>query len=124
VNLLAYVQKVIDGDPLDRANFPGMVAAGIRALAIAPSAVVPSVEAVLALEAGTNRSSAIASAVLAVQNYINTRGISGDIIRNEIIERLMGVAGVVDVTLILPSSNIVVLDDEIPRITTLNINIT
>ena len=124
VNLIALTQKVVDGDPDDRANFPGYVAAGIRCIVKAPVVTTPSVEAVLALEPGVNRSSAIAAATLAVQNYINTRGISGDIIRNELVERIMGVAGVRDVTLVLPGANINVLDNEIARVSTANINIT
>lgn len=124
VNLIALVQKVVDGDPADRANFPGYVAAGVRVIVKAPIVINPSVEAVLTLEPGFNRSSAIAAANLAVQNYINTRGISGDIIRNELVERIMGVAGVRDVSLILPGSNINVLDNEIARVTSVNINIT
>jgi len=124
VNLIPLVQKVVDGDPSDRTNFPGYIAAGIRAIVKAPVVTNPSVEATLTLEPGVNRSSAIAAAVLAVQNYINTRGISGDIIRNELVERIMGVSGVVDVNLVLPSSNINVLDNEIARVSTGNINIT
>ena len=124
INLIAHVQKIVDGDPTDRLNFPGFRAAGVRVIVLSPTIVPIGVEATLTVTTGTDLATAVASATNAVQNYINNVGISGDIIRNELIERIMGVSGVTDVDLVTPASNVVVLDDQLPRTNTGIINIT
>lgn len=124
INLIPTVQNVIDGDPNDRRNFPGFRAAGVLVQVLSPAVVPVSVEGILSIE-NVDRTTVIANAQQAVLEYVNGLGISGDIVRNEIIERIMGVNGVVDVDLILPTSNITILDDQIPRITsTALINLT
>jgi len=121
--LIAAVQKVIDGDANDRANFPGYRAAGILVRVRTPDIISFSVQAVITLSSGNiyDVSLACQSAVLA---YVNSLGISGDVIRNELIDRIMEVDGVYDVSLIAPLANISVLDSQLPRITTANISIT
>lgn len=124
INLIAQVQKVVDGDPTDRLNFPGFRAAGVRVIVLSPVITDIAVEATLTVVAGTDLPTAVASAKAAVLDYVNNVGISGDIISNEFIERIMGVTGVIDVDLVLPTGNIVVLDDQLPRTNTGIINIT
>lgn len=121
--LIPVVQKVVDGDPDDRANFPGYRAAGALVRVLSPDVVTISVEAVLTLTTGTDRPTAVVAAELVVLDYINNLGISKDIIRNELIERLMGVDGVEDLELVSPSVNIVILDDQIPRTSSATIDI-
>lgn len=113
--LIRYIQRVIDGDSQDRLNFPGLRAAGVRVLVKTPVVVVVPVHAVLLVEEGFNRADVIAEAQTRVLSYINTRGISGDIIRNELIETIMGVPGVTDLTLTSPTGNVTILDNEIAR---------
>jgi uncharacterized phage protein gp47/JayE len=121
--LIAAVQKVIDGDAADRTNFPGVKAAGTLVQVKAPTVIAFNVAAVLLVAEGTDQATAVAAGELAVLDYVNNLGISGDVVRNEIIERLMGVEGVTDVSLTLPAANVAVLDQEIPRITIANIDI-
>lgn len=123
INLIPTVQRVIDGDPADRVNYPGYRAAGVLVRVLSPSVRSIEVEGVLSVQ-NVDRARAVADANTAVANYINNVGISGDIIRNEVIEAIMGVNGVTDVDLILPPSNITVLDDEIPRTSASLINLT
>jgi uncharacterized phage protein gp47/JayE len=122
--LIKETQKVVDGDPADRLNFPGYRAAGVLVRVLAPVVVQQFVEAVLNIQEGFDRVTVIANADSAVSQYINNLGISGDVIRNEIIERIMEVDGVVDLDLILPTGNVTVLDSEIPRIVDIDIDIT
>ena len=124
INLIAHVQKLVDGVETDRANFPGFRAAGVRVRVLSPTIVTISVQAVLSVITGTDLATAVTDAENAVLEYVNNVGISGDIILNEIIERIMGVSGVNDVSVVLPVGNVIVLDDQLPRITTANINIT
>jgi uncharacterized phage protein gp47/JayE len=124
IGLIAWVQQLVDGVPSDRLNYPGYRAAGTRCIVASPTIVAISVEAALTVSSGADLTTAIASAEAAVLDYINNVGISGDIIRNELIERIMGVSGVTDVDLIIPSGNVVVLDDQLPRTNTGIINIT
>lgn len=116
VGLIRAVQRVIDGDPNDRLNLPGYRAAGVLVRVLAPTVVPVSIEGTLIIDR-TDRIAVINDAKRAVLQYINGRGISGDIVRNEIVEQIMGVRGVVDLRLSLPAANITILDDQIPRIT-------
>lgn len=121
--LIREVQKVIDGDPADRANYPGYRAGGVLVRVLPPVVRQLNVSAVLTVVEGFDRPTVIANAEAAVSRYINGLGISGDVIRNEIIEQIMGVAGVVDLTLTVPATNTAILDNEIPRIISGDINI-
>lgn len=113
--LIQEVQKVVDGDSTDRLNYPGMVAAGVRAVVKEPVIVPVAVAGRLILREGTTRATAVASAQSAVLNYINNVGISGDIVLNELVERIMAVSGVIDVQITAPTANITILDDQLPR---------
>lgn len=115
VGLIAAVQRVIDGDPKDRSNYPGYRAAGTLVQVLTPTVVDVQVEGQLTVDS-TDRESVLKSAKQAVLQYINGCGISGDVIRSEIIEQIMRTSGVTDVKLSLPEDNVVVLDDQIPRI--------
>lgn len=120
VNLIPTVQRVVDGDPSDRRNFPGFRAAGVLVRVLSPSVVTVNVEGLLTVGA-VDRTAAVQNARQAVLEYVNSLGISGDIVRNEIIERIMGVSGVLDVDLTLPTANITILDDQIPRASSINL---
>jgi len=117
-NLIPVAQKVIDGDPDDRLNYPGYRAAGVRVVVAAPDVVTISVQATISVSSGFDLSNAALDATTAVLDYINNLGISGDVIRHEIIERIMDVDGVYDVNLISPTANIVINDDQVARSST------
>lgn len=123
IGLIPVVQQVIDGDLNDRANYPGYRPAGVLVRVLSPTVVSFNVEANLVLKDGANRSVAVAAAEQAVLEYVNSRGISGDVIKNELIEQIMSASNAVDINLISPTTNVTVNDDEIPRITISNIDI-
>jgi hypothetical protein len=112
--LLAQVQKVIDGDPDDATNFPGLRSAGINVLADVPIIRRITVLLTITAEPGVQEAGLVPEVQEVVESYINGLGIGEDIIVSEIIERAMGVVGMHDVAVILPASNIIVLENELP----------
>lgn len=122
--LLAYVQKIVDGDPDDRINFPGLRAAGILASVAVPQVLLQNVVAVLTIEEGYEPDDVRLGVTRAVKEYINSLNISGDVIVAELIARIMGVAGVYNVTVTEPAADRVILDDQLIRTQDSNITIT
>lgn len=121
--ILERVSRVVNGESRDRANFPGLRAAGTRVRVDSPTLRIIEVEAKLTV-VGRDRASTILDVKNAVSGYIDNLTSGGDIIRNEIIDRIMGVAGVYDVSLIKPAERrIVVLRNEIPRTSASLLNI-
>lgn len=121
--LLAAAQKVIDGDENDRDNYPGYRAAGTIIRCLSPTVVSITVGATLSFLAGYTTSTVITNVENAILDYINNLGISGDVIRNEIIERIMSVEGTLDCVLTTPVTNTTILDDEIARATTASVTV-
>lgn len=124
IGLVAAVQKVINGVRADSANFPGWGAVGVRIRVRTPRVVSPTIAGTLFLEPNTDRPTAVAAAQSAAIALVNGSGISDDLVVNQIIERVMEVPGVVDMTLTAPLENIVVLDDEIARVATPQVTFT
>ncbi len=122
--LITQVQRVIDGDPNDRANYPGWAAAGVRVIVREPRVRTIAVEGTLTLREGFEFTTVQTAVQTSITEYINQLGISGDVIRNEIIERIMAVDGVLDVSLVAPSDNVNILDSEIPRTSLASLAIT
>jgi len=113
--LLATVQKVIDGDPDDPVNFPGIRAAGIRVFAETPIIRRITVRASIVAIPGIQENDLIPLVQEALESYINGLGIGEDVIVAELIERAMRVDGMLDVTISLPTGNVVILENELPR---------
>lgn len=121
--LIEAVQKVIDGDPNDRSNYPGVRAAGVRVHCRPPQVLQQSVHAYVLVAEGFTKSSVVEQVRNAIANYVNGLGISGDVIRAEIIAAIMGVTGVTNTTLFSPTSDVLILDDQLPRVLTSNITL-
>lgn len=113
--LISAVQKVVDGDPDDRLNYPGWRAAGTLVRVLSPTVESIQIEGVLTLQDESQRDAIVGAVTDAVISYVNTLGISGDVIRSELIQRIMEVRGVIDVDLLIPTTNVTILDDQIPR---------
>lgn len=118
------VQKVIDGDPADRTNYPGYRAAGVVVTVRAPTTVAQTVTANLTVGPGYSQVEAIAAAVVAISDYINNLGIGEDVIYNELVERIMNINGVFDVRITAPVDNVIISDVRVARITTGQITVT
>jgi hypothetical protein len=113
--LIATVQKVIDGDPNDEVNFPGIRAAGVRVYADTPIIRRINVRASITAAPGVQENTLIPQVQETIESYINGLGIGDDVVVAEIVERAMRVDGMFDVTITLPTSNVVILENELPR---------
>jgi uncharacterized phage protein gp47/JayE len=119
--LIEEVQKVVDGDPADRVNYPGWRAAGVRVHVATPQILQQVVEASIVMLEGYSQTSVSAALSATLSDYINSLGISGDVIRNEVIDRIMSTPGVYNCALLQPAADVIILDDQLPRITSGNI---
>ena len=122
--LVALAQLVVDGDPANRATYPGYRAAGVNVRVITPTAVNQVVTANLAIAEGYDRTTVVAQAQAAVVDYINSLGISGDVIRSEIIARIKTTPGVYNVNVTQPTSDVTINDDELVRTNASQVTIT
>lgn len=122
--LIAEAQKVIDGDPSDRNNYPGYRAAGVQVFVLSPTVYQQLVEATIVVEDGYDSATVLAKCKSAIVRYINGLGINGDVIWSELIHAVQAVNGVHDVTFVSPTANVVIGEGELARVTTANITLT
>lgn len=129
--LVQAVQKVVDGDPADRTNYPGWRAAGVRVRVRVPVVLQQVVQASVLVAEGYVKGVPIggglytAGSVLeavqqALSAYVNGLGISGDVILSELIAAIMSVPGVTNCQVLAPLNDTVMLDDQLPRLTAPN----
>lgn len=115
VGLLAFAQKVIDGDPNDRITYPGFRAAGVMVQVLPPQVLIQTVQATLVVAEGYNQNDVIDEVKTELKNYINGLNISGDVVRAKIYQTIMNVEGVINVDLISPAADVILLDDQLAR---------
>jgi uncharacterized phage protein gp47/JayE len=123
IGLIAAAQKIIDGDKADRANFPGYRAGGVLVRVLTPQVVQIVVTVNITVLSGFNQTTVAASVKSAISSYINGLGTSDDVILNEMRERAMAVPGMFDVSFLSPTTNTVILDNQLARIIANNITI-
>lgn len=121
--LIALAQKIINGDPNDRLNYPGYRGAGVQVTVKTPQLIIQNIEGSLVVEEGYDTTIVIENVQNAILEYVNTLEISGDLILTELIAVIQNVDGVYDVTLTTPTGNVLVLDDQLLRSTVNNINV-
>ena len=121
--LIELGQKIVDGDPNDEANYPGYRAAGVRVLVTTPQVLIQAVELSIVVKEGYDVTELETEVQTAVRNYINALGISGDVLVSEIIRRVKSVPGVYDLTMVTPTTNVILLDDQLARTTDANITV-
>jgi uncharacterized phage protein gp47/JayE len=124
--LIAEAQKIVDGDATDRINYPGYRAAGTQVFILPPTVLQQIVEAQVIIDnnrlaEGTAIRSKIRSAI---NRYINGLGINGDVILSELVFQAQSVGGVLDVTFTTPTSNVIIGEGELARVTDSNIDLT
>lgn len=114
-NLVAEVQKVLEGDINDPTSYPGVKAAGVFCTVEAPSVKRITVRVTITAES-TYVVEELAPFVEAeIAAYINSLKIGRDVIRSRIVDAAHNVQGVRSVSVTLPASNVVVLENELPR---------
>jgi len=124
--LIREVQKVIDGDPSNRVQYPGVRASGIQVVVLAAAAIFQTIDASISVLSGFDPDVVAASVVEVLQDYVNTLNIGADVIVSEIIERAMSVTGMYNFRLISLSgaaADQVILDNQVARIASAGIAI-
>ena len=126
IGLVAEVQKVIEGDPDDRANYPGYKAAGTQVYVLAPDVTQLAIQAAITPDASFGGTSeAIKSAVSsAFVRYVNGLGIGEDVIWTELVHHAQSVPGVRDIHFVTPTTNVTVGEGELIRLAAGNIELT
>lgn len=121
--LIAEAQKVVDGDPADRTNYPGYRAAGTLVSVLAPTVLQQVVQASLVIEqAFIGEAATVQTQVrAAINRYINSLGISEDVIFTELVNAAQSVPGVFDVAFSSPTANIAIGSGELARVVDGNI---
>ena len=122
--LIDFAQKVVDGDPDDRITYPGYRAGGVLVKVKSPQVLIQNIVGVLVITEGHDQSVVVAAAEQAIRDYINTLTISGDVLRAEMIKRVMLVPGVFNVGFTTPANDVVILDDQLARTNDANVDIT
>lgn len=113
-NLIAQVQKVLEGDSNNPTSFPGLKAAGIFLNVEAPVLRRISVRASISVEKGYTESDVAPLVVERIENYIRTLGIGEDVILSKLVDVAHNVTGLRDINIQIPSDNITILENELP----------
>lgn len=117
----AYAQRVINGDPTNFDDFPGLRSAGTKVLVVAPTVVSQTFTIQIVPARGFTDDDVEDSVSTAVQTYINSLGIGENVIVSSIIAAVKNLPNIDDVTMISPSGNVTVPNGQIMRITSDNV---
>ena len=112
--LIQRAQRVLNGDPNNRTNYPGVVAGGIIIRVDTPTLREIPVMISISVEVGFDELDVSPQVEQAIISYIDGRGIGENIILAAIIERVMGIIGVSNAIIQEPLSDVVILEDELP----------
>ena len=115
------VQNIIDGNGTE--DNPGYRSAGINVVVKTPNIVSQNVVMNVSILSGVDTEQLQTDIINDVTKYVNTLGVGNDIIYNEIIASIMGVYGVVDVTLTTPSANVTITATQVGRVGTITVNL-
>ena len=121
--LIGEAQKIVDGDPLDRENYPGYRAAGVYVRVLPPTVYWQVIEATVVLLEGYDSATVTAACSAAIERYVNSLTINGDVIFSELVNACMAVPGVFDVTFTTPDQtaanpNVIIGSGELARTST------
>ncbi len=117
----AYTQRVINGDPTDFDDFPGLRAAGTQVVVLAPTVLSQTFTLQVLPSRGFTDADVEDAVVTAVETYVNSLGIGDNVILAEIIAAVKNLVNIDDITMINPTANVTVPDGQIMRITSANV---
>lgn len=113
-NLIAQVQKILEGDPKDPINYPGYKAAGVFLRVEGPVIRRISADVTITAEIGYLESDLTTSVRRVIEDYINSKNLGEDIIISKLVDVAFNVSGVKDVIINSPTTNEVILENEKP----------
>jgi uncharacterized phage protein gp47/JayE len=100
---------------------PGYKAAGINLRVIGPTKVTVDVEVDIIDTGEISQATITTNVQTVVTEYINGLTMGEDVVFNELVQIIMGVAGVYDLTLVAPASNVSVGSSQIARVGTITV---
>lgn len=122
--LIAEAQKIVDGDPTDRDNYPGYRAAGTLVYVRPPAVMQQVVDGFVVVAPGFDPAIVRTQVQNAIIRYVNSLGINGDVVYTELVFAAQSIAGVTDIVFTNPTSNVVIGDGELARVDSTNVTIT
>ena len=117
LDLQLEIIKVVLGDPIDRVNYPGKIAAGISLVVQGPS-VVATPWTIVLYRIGTLSvvNDIILAAQTAVEQYVNTLKLGSDVILSEAARRIKNSHGAIfDLVISAPAANVSVTQFDLAR---------
>jgi len=113
-NLVREVQKVLEGDPLNSIQYPGVKAAGVFLSVEAPAIKRINIIATISALPGYAETDLVPLVRRNMENYVKSLKIGEDVIRAKLIDVAYNVTGIADVHVLSPTTNTVVLENELP----------
>jgi hypothetical protein len=113
-NLIAEVQKVMEGDLTDYVRYPGVKAAGIFLSVEQPVIKRITVVASITAADGYSEIDLAPNVRSAIESYISALRIGQDVITSKIIDAAFSIRGLADIRIVTPTANIVLLESELP----------
>ena len=113
-NLIAAVQKVMEGDVTDPVNFPGIKASGVILSVEQPIIKRITVVASITAESGFTESDLAPLVQRSIESYVTSLRIGQDVIVSKLIDAAFSISGLADIRIVSPTSNVVVLESELP----------
>lgn len=112
--LIYQAQRIINGDDSNLVDFPGVGAEGIIIVVETPTIRRLTVRASITAATGFKEADIAPLVQEVIENYITSLGIGQDFIIAEAVERAMGIVGMFNIIVTSPTSDLVVLEDELP----------
>jgi hypothetical protein len=113
--IISEAQKVVNGDSLLPVKYPGLKAVGTQVLVRAPAVQTVLVSVAVIASAGVSVSSLIDPVKQAVIAYVNSRKVGEDLSVLRIGAAALGVSGVEDAAVLVPTGNVSVPDGYVAK---------
>ena len=113
--LIKLVHSTIYGDDTNLTTYPGVGAAGVKFQILPPTVEEIAFVVGVSLGSGVSLSAVESSIETAIINYTNKLGLFAPVILSNVVEAILGVAGVTDAQITEPMANVVVNANAIAR---------
>lgn len=113
--ILALAQKIVDGDPSDRTNYPGIRAAGTQVVVKAPDVIIEAVDATLTIDPAFAAAQVQSQVRAAIGSLMQGLPIGANLLVAELISAVMAVPGVVNVVLNQPAMDVLAAPGQLIR---------
>jgi len=114
IELIRYVQNIINGIVTDPITYPGISSAGVKVLVTYPRPLpAEPIQVSIQVEPGYTEADVSVLVVDAITQYLTDLQIGDDVVVAEIIERSMAVRGMYNIQVQAPKEDIVLAEDQI-----------